>query len=65
MLTALPAVVEDVGVCAAGFFQGVGENRETIEGAVGIDGLGESDKLGGLPVVRDCGRSKRLGEDVP
>ncbi len=34
-------MVKDVPVVAAGFFQGVGQNRQAVEGAVVVDGLGQ------------------------
>ena len=40
MLPGLPAVVEDVAIGAAGVFQRVGEDRQAVEGAVIVDGLG-------------------------
>jgi hypothetical protein len=40
VLATLSAVTEDVGVIAAGGFERVGENREAVEGAVGVDGFG-------------------------
>src|SRR5205814_5840399 len=33
----LAAVAEDVGVLAPGVFEGVGQNREAVEGPVGVD----------------------------
>jgi hypothetical protein len=42
-------VAQDFLVGAAGVFQGVSEDRQAFEGAVGIDGLGEGDNVGGLP----------------
>jgi hypothetical protein len=33
-------MVQDVGVVAAGVFEGVGEDGQAVEGAVVVDGLG-------------------------
>src|SRR5271165_5617954 len=42
MVARLPAVAQDVLVRAASVFQGVGQDRQAVEGAVGVDGLGEA-----------------------
>jgi hypothetical protein len=41
MLAWLAAMGQDFWVIAASFFEGVGEDRQTVEGTVFIDGLGE------------------------
>jgi hypothetical protein len=35
----LAAVVQDVSVAAAGVFEGVGQDGQAVEGAVGVEGL--------------------------
>jgi hypothetical protein len=42
MLAGLAAVVQDVGIVAARFFQGVGQDRQTVKYPVIINGLGDS-----------------------
>src|SRR5262245_32137852 len=58
VLGRLPAVLEDVGVVAAGVFERVGEDWHPLEGAVIVDGLSESDGVGGAP-----GRIERDGTE--
>lgn len=41
MLSGSAAVAEDVLVRAAGFFQGVGQHRQAVEGSLLVDGLSE------------------------
>ena len=47
-MPAAAAVTENVGIGAAGVFQGVGEKGEAVEGAIIVDELGH---LGHGPVV--------------
>jgi hypothetical protein len=42
-------VAEDVVAGAAGFFEGVGEDRHGVEAAVGIDAMGEGGDGGSEP----------------
>jgi hypothetical protein len=49
MLTRLPAMVQDVGVVAAGVFEGVGEDGHSVKGAVVVDGLGQGGSVSGPP----------------
>jgi hypothetical protein len=42
MLPRLAAVLQDVGVGAAGVFQGVGEDGQAVEGPFIVDGLSKS-----------------------
>jgi hypothetical protein len=49
VLARLAAVVQDVGVVAAGVFEGVGKDRQAVEGAVGVDRLGQSNNVAGQP----------------
>ena len=44
------AVGEDLGIGAAGFFEGIGEDGEAVEGAVGVDALGDLGDGGLVPV---------------
>ena len=41
MRTRLAAMAENVGIGAAGFFEGVGKVRQAVKGSVIINGLGE------------------------
>ena len=50
MLTRLAAVLKDIGVVAAGVFEGIGEDREAVEGAVVVDGLGKGSDIGSEPL---------------
>jgi hypothetical protein len=45
----LPAVVQDVLVRAAGVFQSVGQDGHAVEGAVGVNRLGDGGDGGGQP----------------
>ena len=49
VLAGLPAMIQNVGVGAAGVFEGVGEDGEAVEGTVGVDGFGELRDGGGEP----------------
>ena len=40
MLSRLPAVIQDVGVSATGFFKGIGQDRHTVKGSFIVDALG-------------------------
>lgn len=40
MLAGLAAVIQDIGVGTAGFFEGVGKDGHSVEGTVIVDGLG-------------------------
>src|ERR1700728_4434690 len=42
-------VAQDVLVRAAGIFEGIGQDRETIKGMVGVDGLDEGNDGGAKP----------------
>jgi hypothetical protein len=54
----LAAVVQDVGVGAAGVFQGVCQDRQAIKGSVIVDGLGQR---GGVGVSQERSRAMRVG----
>jgi hypothetical protein len=49
MLTRLPTVSQDVLIRAAGILQGVGQDRQAVEGAVVVDGLGEGNDAWSKP----------------
>jgi hypothetical protein len=61
-------VAEQFGVGAAGVLQGVGEHRQTVEGSVIEDGLGNMDDSATVPrdPVGIDGRQRAVGiaEDV-
>jgi hypothetical protein len=40
MLPRLSAVIQDVKVRATGFFEGIGQDRHSLEGTLVVDGLG-------------------------
>ena len=48
VLAGLAAVIQNVGVGAAGFFEGVGQNGQAVEGAIVVDRLGQ------LKIVQTC-----------
>jgi hypothetical protein len=62
----MAAVVEDVGVCAAGYFKGVSEDGQTVECPLVVDGLGEFGDGAIIPGqprrVDDCG-TEGVAED--
>jgi hypothetical protein len=64
----LTAVVEDVGVGAAGFFEGVGKHRETVESTLVIDTLREFRDGAIVPCKpsgpQNCYGAKGIAKDV-
>ncbi len=50
MHTGLAAVVEDVLVVAAGYFEGVGQDGKAVKGSVVVDALGQIDHRAVVPV---------------
>ena len=58
------AVVQDVGVVAAGVFEGVGEDRQAVEGAVVVDGLGKGGDVRCSPGGMERDGAERVAEDV-
>lgn len=51
-------------VRASGFFQGVGQNREAVEGTLVVDGLSEGDNGAGQPSGISDDRAERVPEDA-
>jgi hypothetical protein len=64
MLARLPAVVQDVGIIAAGVFEGVGEDGQAVEGAVIVDALCQSDGVSCSPRKIRVGGTKRIAGNV-
>jgi hypothetical protein len=64
MVPRLAAVVQNAGIRASGFFQGVCKDREKSEVAVIVDGLREHFHGGIEPGGIDGNRPKRVAEDV-
>ena len=62
MDTRLAAVVQDVGIVAAGVFEGVGEDGQTVEGAFIVDRLREGRHGGGEPGGIDGHGTERVAE---
>jgi hypothetical protein len=58
MLARLPAVVQDIGIVAAGVFESVSKDGEAVEGSVIVDGLGQ-----GGDVRRSPGGVERDGAE--
>ena len=55
---------EDVGVGAAGLFEGVGEDGKAVEGAVGVERLNQvADRTGDRGGIERQG-TERIAEDV-
>src|SRR5262245_2962898 len=65
MLARLPAVVQDVGIVAAGVFKGVGEDGQALEGfLIVVDGLGQGGDVGCAPGGVQSGGVGGVAEDV-
>src|SRR6266545_5147937 len=64
----LAAVSQDVDVVAPSVFEGVGENRHTVEGTLVVAGLGDLDHAAVVPCqpgrLNDR-RSKGIAEEFP
>ena len=59
------AVAQDVVVVASGILQGVGEDRESVKGMVGVDAFGEAENSGGEPRgVNDDGAEGERAKDI-
>ena len=63
MLSAVTTVCQR-GIMAAGFFQSVSQDRQKIEGAVGVDGLSKVDSRAVAPKDISCRWTKRIAEDA-
>ena len=61
VLARLPAVVQDVGVVAAGVFEGVGEDGQAIEGTFVVDGLSQGGDVAGEPRLFDSHGTEWIG----
>ena len=64
MLPRLAAVIQDVGVVAAGVFEGVGEDGQAVEGPFVIDGGGKGNDGGSEPDGIDGYGAERVAEDA-
>src|SRR5262249_48630425 len=58
------AVIEHVGTGAARVFEGIGENRQAVEGALIVDALREGDDVPGPPGGIDPDGTESVAEDV-
>jgi hypothetical protein len=58
MFPRLSAVIQDVLVGAAGIFEGVGQDRQAVEDAVVVDGLGKTGDRGREPGMVECDRAE-------
>src|SRR6516162_8765698 len=59
------AMVQDFWVVAASFLQGIGKDRQAVEGIVVVNPLSQGDQLGGSAGGGDVRRSKWVAEEVP
>ena len=59
-----PAVIEDVGVLAPGILESVGEDREAVEGPIGVDAFGEGENGGREPGEIEGDAVERVADDV-
>ncbi len=67
MLAGLAAVIQNVGVGAAGFFKGIGQDGHTVEGTLIVDGLGDflhRAVVLGQPRAMDGDGAEGIAEDV-
>jgi hypothetical protein len=58
-------VVEHVGVVAPGVLEGVGQDRQPVEGTVGVDAFGEGEDGGREPRRIDGHGPEGVPEDIP
>ena len=56
-------MVQDFSVMAATFFQDIGKARQTLEGSIIVNVLGQSDRLRCEPSWGDGNRTERVAED--
>jgi hypothetical protein len=59
-----PAVAEDLLVSAPGVHQGVGQDRQAVEGSVLVDGAGEVEDIGRAPTRVKSPSAERVAEDA-
>ncbi len=59
-----PAMFDEVGVCTARGFEGVGQERHAVESALRIDAIGEGPHLAGQPGVAHRSRAERVSEEA-
>src|SRR5262249_42219256 len=64
MDTGLPAMVQNVGIIAAGVFEGIGENGKAVEGAVVVDGLTQGSDVRCTPGELEGDGVERVADDV-
>ena len=64
MLAGLLAMIEDVGIGAAGVFESVGEDGKKVEGAVGVDGLGHISHTRCSPGMVEPNRVMRIAKQI-
>jgi hypothetical protein len=57
-------MVQDVGIIAAGVFEGVGEDGKAVEGAIVVDGLTQGGGVRCSPGGVDSDGMKGVAEDV-
>src|SRR5262245_47278682 len=63
--TGAAAVVEQVAAIAAGLFEGVGEDRQAVEGALLVYRTRQRPHVGSAPGRVERGRAERVAEDIP
>ena len=65
MFPTAAAMSQNVGIGAAGIFQGIGQDRQAVEGAVGVYGLGETGDGAREPGGVKGDGPERVAEDTP
>src|SRR5262249_3823612 len=61
---ALPAVLQEVGVRAAGVFERVGQDRQVVEGSLSVDRMSDGNNRGDLPGGVNADGPEGVAEDV-
>src|SRR5262249_22037076 len=59
-----PAVAQNIRAEAARVFEGIRQDRQSVEGPILVDGLGEGDHVGRDPAGVDADRVEGVAEDV-
>ena len=59
-----PAVVEDIGILAPGILEGISEDREAVEGTLGVDTFGEGNDGRGEPGGVEGDGAEGVAEDI-